>query len=169
MALAQVADEHGFGVEVVDRDIEEPLDLRGVEVHGEDAADAGGGEQVGDEFGGDGDARLVLAVLAGVAEERHHGGDALGAGAACGIHHDQQLHDVVVGRRAARLDDEDILAADVFIDFDEGFAIGKCGDLDVGERLAEAFGDALGERAVGGSTDEFHGEKRAGCGGAADC
>ena len=123
MALAEVADEHGLGVEVIDRDVEEPLDLRRVEVHGEHPVDAGGGEQVGDQLGGDRDARLVLAVLAGVAEKRHHGGDALGAGAARGIHHDEQLHQVVVGRRAGRLDDEDILAADVFVDLDEGLAV----------------------------------------------
>ena len=42
MAFAEVADEDRFGVEMIDWDIEESLDLRGVEVHGEDAVDAGG-------------------------------------------------------------------------------------------------------------------------------
>jgi hypothetical protein len=29
--------------------------------------------------------------------------------------------------------------------------------LDIGERLAEAIGDAFGKKAVGGATDKFHG------------
>ncbi len=44
VAFAEVADKHGFCVEVIDWDVEKPLDLRRVEVHGEDAVDAGGGE-----------------------------------------------------------------------------------------------------------------------------
>ncbi len=132
MALAKVVDEDGFRVEMVHRDVEKSLDLRCVEVHGEDPIHAGGGEEVGHEFRGDRDARLVFPVLAGVSEKRHHGGDSLGAGTAGGVHHDQQLHQVVVGRRAARLDNEDIGTADVFVDFHLGFAIGKGGDMDVG-------------------------------------
>ena len=36
-ALAQVVEQHRHRVEVVDRDVEEALDLAGVEVHGEHA------------------------------------------------------------------------------------------------------------------------------------
>ena len=64
-----VADEDGGGVEVVDGDVEEALDLAGVEVHGEDAVDACCGDEISDKFGGDGDTAFVFAVLAGVAEE----------------------------------------------------------------------------------------------------
>ena len=35
MVLAEVADEGGLGVKVVNGDVEEALDLRGVEIHGE--------------------------------------------------------------------------------------------------------------------------------------
>ena len=159
MALAEVADEHGFRVEMIDRDVEKSLDLRRVKVHREDSVDAGGGQQVRHQFGGDRYARLVLPVLACVAEERHHRGDPLRAGTARSIHHDQQLHDVVIGRRAAGLDDENIGAADVFVDFHFGFSVRKGGDVDVGQRLSEVFCDAFGKRAVSGSTDDFHEKK----------
>lgn len=49
--------------EVVDRDLEEALDLARVEVHGDDVVAARDLEHVGDELGGDGRPRLVFAVL----------------------------------------------------------------------------------------------------------
>lgn len=157
VALAEVADEGRFRVEVVDWDVEETLDLWGVEVHGEDASDPGGGEEIGDEFSGDGDARLVFTVLPGVAEEGNHGGDAAGAGAAGSIDHDQQLHDVVVRRRARRLDDEDVGTANVFVDFNEGLTVWKGGNMYVGKGLPDDIGDTFGKGPMGSSTDEFHG------------
>ena len=43
MTLAEVADEHGLRIEVIDWDIEKSLDLWGMEVHGENPIDSGGG------------------------------------------------------------------------------------------------------------------------------
>jgi hypothetical protein len=54
--------------------------LLGMEVHGENAGDAGGGEEIGHEFGRDGNAGLVLAVLAGIAKKGNNRGDPGGAG-----------------------------------------------------------------------------------------
>ena len=48
--------------QVVNRDIEEALNLALVQVEGDDAVDASALEQVGDEAGGDGLARAGLAV-----------------------------------------------------------------------------------------------------------
>jgi len=156
MAFAEIGKEHGFGVEVVHWNVEKPLDLRGVQIHREHAADACGGDQVGHEFGGDGDARLVFAILPCVSEKWHHRDDAPGTGTTCGIDHDEQLHHVVIRRRAGRLDDEDVVAADIFVDFDKTFTIRKRRDLDVGQRMLEILGDALGKSTVGGSADQFH-------------
>ncbi len=113
----------GAREKVIDRDIEKTGDLLGVQVHGEDAVDAGGGEQVGDELGRDRHAGLVFAILPGVAEKRDHRRDARRAGPPRRIDHDEQLHQVLVRRRAGRLDDEDVPPADVFVDLDEGLAI----------------------------------------------
>jgi exosortase len=156
VTFAKVADQHGFRVKVVHRDVEESLDLWCVEIHREDPVHSGGGEQVCDQLCGDRYPRLVLPVLPCVAEKWNHGGDALGARAAGGIHHDEELHQVVVRRRAARLDDEHVGITDVFVDFHLGFPVGKCGDMDVGKRLAKVFRDTFGKGAVSGSTDDFH-------------
>ena len=67
---------------MVDGDVEEALNLRGVEVDEERAVGAGGGEEVSDELGGNRDAGAVFAVLARVAVVRNDGGDAAGGGAA---------------------------------------------------------------------------------------
>ena len=68
--------------QVVDRAVEEALDLVGVQVDGDQPVGAGGLEQVGHQPRRDRLAAAVLLVLAGVAVERHHDGDPLGAGAA---------------------------------------------------------------------------------------
>src|SRR5690606_2601309 len=112
------------GVDVVHRDIEEALNLVGVQVHGHDAVNADGGEHVGHDLGGDRYARGAHpAILTGIAEIRHHGSDAAGGGTTQGVGHHQDFHQVVVGRMAGGLDDEDILAAHILMHFDGDFAI----------------------------------------------
>ena len=141
---------------MIHRNVEKALDLLGVQIHGQDAVDAGGHEQVGHEFGGDGHARLVFAVLARIAIKRQHGRDAHGARAAQRIHHDEQLHQIVIGGRRRGLDDEDILAADVFLDFDKRLAIRKGRDGAFAEFNADGFADGAGQRFVGGAGKNFH-------------
>ena len=97
-----------------------------------------------------------LPVLPGVAEIGDHRGDAAGGGAAERIDDDQQLHQVVVGRVARRLDDEDVLAADVLLDLDEDLLVGEAPDHALGERDLEIGGDRLGQGAVGVAGDQFH-------------
>ena len=58
------------GEQVVDRTVEEALDLRGVQVDRDQPVGAGGLEQVGDQPGRDRLTAAVLLVLARVAVER---------------------------------------------------------------------------------------------------
>ena len=74
--VAKVADQNRAGEEVIDGDVEEPLNLRCMQIDEQRAVGARGGEQVRDQLAGDGDARAVLAVLARVAVVRNHNGDA---------------------------------------------------------------------------------------------
>ena len=55
--------EHRGRTEVVHRDVEETLDLGGVEVHAQDPISAGRRDEVGDHLRGDRDPSLVLAIL----------------------------------------------------------------------------------------------------------
>ncbi len=121
-----IVHQHGRTVDVVYRDIEEALDLIRVQVDREDTVDPDDGQHVGHYLGADGHAGGArTAILAGIAEVGDDSGDTSGRGAAEGIGHHHQFHQVVVGRRAGRLNQEYVLAADVFVDFDADFAIGE--------------------------------------------
>ena len=110
--VAEVAREERQRSHVIDRDREEALNLTGVEIHRQDAVGSRQLEHVGDEARRDRLARLRLAVLARVREERHHGGDALCGRELRGLDHEHELHQVRVDRDAAGLHEEHVGAAD---------------------------------------------------------
>jgi hypothetical protein len=115
----QVGQQHRAGVDVVDRDVEETLDLVGVQVHRQHALDAHRLEHVGHHLGADRHPRAARpAVLPGVAEVGDHGRDAACAGTLERIDHDEQLHQVLVRRAAGGLHDEDVAGAHVLADLD---------------------------------------------------
>jgi hypothetical protein len=156
VALLDVVDHHRAAEEVVGRDVEETLDLAGVQVDGQDAVGAGRGDQVGDQLGRDRRAAVGLPVLAGIAEIGDHRRDAPGRGALQRIHHDQQLHQVVIGRVRGRLDDEDVLAADILIDSDEDFLVCEGFHLRAGQSHVQIVGNGFGQRTVCVAGEKFH-------------
>ena len=121
----EVARQHVDRGQLIDRDVEEALDLALVEVHREDPVGAGDGDHVGDEAGRDRDARLVLLVGAAVGVERDDRRDPPGRRPLEGVDHDQQLHDRLVDRVRGRLDEEHVLLADVVEDLDEDVLVGE--------------------------------------------
>jgi hypothetical protein len=86
----------GLGVEVVDRDVEEALDLGSVQVHSDDMVTTSGLKHVSHQTRGDGSTGFVLLILASVGKVGQDCGDAAGRGRLAGIDHDEQLHDTVV-------------------------------------------------------------------------
>lgn len=87
--VANPTEGAGLGVEVVDGDVEETLNLRGVKVHGDDVVAAGGLEHVSHQTSGDGGTRFVLLVLASVGEVGKDGGDTAGRGGLASVDHDE--------------------------------------------------------------------------------
>ena len=110
--LGVVVHKDGVARQIVHRNVEEALDLGGVQVHGQHPVGAGGGEHVGHQLGGDGVTGLGLAVLPGIAVVGDDRGDAAGGGALQRVDHDEQLHEIVVHRGAGGLDHEHVAAAD---------------------------------------------------------
>ena len=55
------------------------------------------------------------------------------------------------------MDDENVGAADVFLDFDENLHVGEAPDYRLGERQADIAADALGQRRIGIAGDELDG------------
>ena len=90
---------------MVHGDVKESLDLVGMEVAGHKAVGSGSLQEVCREFGPDGHARFVLAVLTCPAEIRNYGDDLVGRGPLGRIDGKEQFHQVV-GRRECGLEDE---------------------------------------------------------------
>ena len=111
--VGHVVGEQRHRGEVVDREVEEALDLTGVQVDRHDAVRARDGEHVGEQPRGDRLAALGLPVLTRVPVERADRGDALRRRALRRVDHDQLLHDPVVDRIAEALQHEHVGAADV--------------------------------------------------------
>ena len=132
--VLDVVEQHGHGGQVIDRLVEESLDLSGVQIHAQHAARAGGNEQIGDQLRRDRLPAFGLAILPGVAVERADRRDALGRGPLRGVDHDQVLHDRVVHRVAVGLDDEDVGATDVLAEPAVGLAVREVADVGLAQR-----------------------------------
>ncbi len=141
--IAEVLREQRQRRHVVDGDREEALDLARVEVHRQDAVGAGELEHVGDEPPGDRLPRLRLAVLPRVREPRDDSGDALRGCELRRLDHQEELHQVPVDRLGARLDDEDVGAADRFRVAHVGLVVRERPELDAAELDPELFRHAL--------------------------
>jgi hypothetical protein len=148
-ALAQILQQDRVRVDVVDRNVEEALDLAGVQIDGQDARRARDGDEIGNQLRADGHAGRDLAILPGVSVVRNHGGQALCRRALERVQHQQQLHQVVVRGRARRLDHEDVAAADVLRDLDLHLAIAETTDLGLAQRHADRLADGACKGRIG--------------------
>ena len=145
VALPDVAHQDGRGIDIVDRDIEESLNLIGMQIHGQDPVDPDHGKHVGDHASGDGHTSGThAAILAGITEIGNGCGDAPGRSAAQGIHHQHDLHQAVVGGRTSGLKHEDVLAAHILQDFHVHFAIGEAAHGRASHADIEVAHDILG-------------------------
>ncbi len=86
----EIVDDDRRGEQVIDGNIEEALNLRLVQIHRQHAVGAGGAHDVGDELGGNRNARLVLPVLAAIAVVRHDRRDARRRRPAERVDHDRE-------------------------------------------------------------------------------
>ena len=89
------------------------------------------------------------AILARVAEVRHHRRDLRRRRAPAGIDHHQQLHQVVVGRRTRGLHDEHIAPAHVLHQLDVHLAVGEPADVGAAQRRRQVTRDVVRQRRIG--------------------
>ena len=138
------------GIEVINGDAEEALDLGTVEVHRKDTVCSRGFDGVGADAGANGDARFVFFVTFGIAEVGDDCGDLSGTCAFQCVDPEQQFHKVVVDRTMDSLDYEAVAAADIFEDTDEDIAFAEHLCLAGGECHTEAVGYSRGKEWVAG-------------------
>ena len=146
--VADIFENHRCGKEIVHRDIEKALNLSGMQVHRDDTVGPGHFQHVGHQFGTDGHPRRHLLVLSGVSVIGDYRGDAPAGRPLEGIDHQQQFHQIVIYGMAGGLDDENILGAHVFIDFDLDFTVAEGFDLGPPQGHIEVFTDFLRQPGV---------------------
>ena len=156
IVLLDVAHQDRAGKEIVRRDIEEALDLPGVKIKGEHPVCPCPGDHVGHELGRDRRARARFPVLPRVTEIRQHGSHPLGRGTLQCVDDDQQFHQVVVGGKAGGLHHEHVLAADVFLDFDEHFHVVEALNHGLNLRQVEIGADGFRQGPVAVTRHNFH-------------
>ena len=127
--LFEVSADEIEGRQLIDGDVEEALDLAGVQVHGEQTVRARGLDQVREQPGRDRHTGLIFLIAPAIGVVRHDGGHAPCRCPLHGIDHDQKLHDAGVDRRRQRLDQEDVSFPHVLLDLDEDVLIAEGGDL----------------------------------------
>ena len=141
---------------MIDRNIKKALQLLSMQIHCQHSLNPRGNQKIRNELGGDGNAGLVLAVLARIPEKRDHRRDTSRARPAGGINQDQEFHEILIGRGARGLNDENVPTANVLVDLDKRFAIRKRTHRGIARRHAEV-GTNVGHQAwVSRAGDDFH-------------
>lgn len=85
-----------LSIQIVNRNVEEALNLACVKVHGDDMIAASSLEHVGHQLGGDRSTALVFLILARVGEVGDDGCDTASGGRLASVYHDEKLHEPVV-------------------------------------------------------------------------
>ena len=127
--VAQIRNHDRGRIEMIHGDIEESLNLLCVKIHRENAVRTGDSQKVRNQFCGNRHARTVFSVLTGVTEERDHGSDSRSGRTPCRIKHDQELHDIFIGRIAGRLNEKDVSGSEIVYVLNKDFAVGKTLDV----------------------------------------
>ena len=127
----------GGSRQMIEGNVEESLNLSGMEIKGDDAVSPRAFEKVGAKFRRNRDASFVFAILTRVSEIGNDRRNTVCACAAATVDHYEKLHERVVYRTARRLNDKDVFAANVFFDSTERFAVGKLFYGHIAQGLAE--------------------------------
>ena len=148
-------DHHRRGEEMIDGYVEVALNLPHVEIHGDDPVRARDSQQIRDELRRNRDPGPILPVLTGVAIVGNHRVDARRRGPFQRVHHEEQLHQVLVHRRAGGLDHEHVGAPDVVVDLKADLPVAKPVERHGGEGLIEVVRDPADERGVRGPAEDL--------------
>src|SRR5437868_11743008 len=134
---------------MVDGDIEKSLHLLGVQVHCQNAVHSGCDQKIRDQFRRNRHAWFIFSILTRVSEKWNHCSDAIGAGPSRRVHHDEQLHQVVVSWWTRWLNDENVATENVLLNSDVGLTIRERADRGLTQRHADVIADPLSQLAIG--------------------
>ena len=132
---------HRGRVKMINRHVEEPLNLRRVQVHCEHTVSAGFRNQIRNQLRSDWNSTSILPVLPRVAEVGDDRRDPFGTRANASVDHDQQFHQVLVDGRTGGLDEEHVAAANVLVQSNADLTVREIDNLDFSEINAEVIRD----------------------------
>jgi hypothetical protein len=92
--------------------------------------------------------------LARVAKIGDYGSDSVGRGAVQRVGHEQKFHDAIVGRRTSWLNNEDVFAANVFVQLNANLTIGKLTDARVAEWEANVLRNCVCKSGISVTTED---------------
>ena len=141
--LLEIFGEHRRRRQMIDRNIEEPLNLPSVQIDGNDAVRARRLDQIRYKLRRNRLAPARLAILPRVSVIRNNRRDAVRRRTFAGVDHDQQLDQAVVDRLRSRLNDIYVPAAHALIDHDLRLAVVESAHERIAERNADMFRDVL--------------------------
>ena len=143
--MAQSFGEQRNGRQVLERQGEEAFERRTVKIDGDDAIEAAGLEQVGDQPGPDRFPAARPPILSGITEVRNHRRQAGGARAAAGVGEQEKLDEVRLHRRAGRNDEVNVVPANALEDPHVALAVGETLEVALSELQLELAGDSAGQ------------------------
>ena len=111
--------------------IEEALDLLCVQVHRQNAVSTGSGQKICHQFGCDRHSGTILSVLTGIAVERDHRSNTGSRRTARRIDHNEQFHQIFIGRTAGGLNDKHVCVSQSILVLHKDFAVGEAFHIDV--------------------------------------
>ena len=111
------------GHQMIDRNIEEALDLSCMKVHRYNSCHAGSGHEIGNQLGADRFTASCLAVLTSISIIWNNNSDVACRSSLERINHNQHFHQVIINRSTSRLNDKAVLTTDAFINHDLYFSI----------------------------------------------
>jgi len=141
-------------VEVVYGEVEETLDLAGVQVHGNDMIATGHGKHICDELGGNRRTRPLLLVLPCIRITRDNRRYPACACGLAGRDEDEKFHHVVVDVGRTGLENENVFVPHALADFHVDLAVGKLfHDTGCERNVESALRSVIGRAASSGSKD----------------
>ena len=130
---------------MVDRNIEEPLQLAGMKIQCHDSICTCQGNKVGNELGSNRFTASCFAIGTSIAVIRNNGINRTCAGTTQSIHHDHQFHKVFVNRIRNWLDDEYVITTHAFIDINLNLAVAKVLDGCIAKFNAHFFSNLFSQ------------------------
>ena len=128
-----------------------------MQVQGQHAVSTRSLDKVSNQLSGYGRTRCGFAILPSVAVVGNYRRDAPCRTPPQSIDHNQQLHEVVIGRHRGRLEDKNVFAAHILFNFNKDFAVIKAPQIDFAELDFELVTNGPRQGLIGAAAGNDHG------------